>query len=467
MNARQLLLRFAALALASCGLGVSSASAGVFHVKLAATGAGNGVDWANACTLPYALANTQAGDEVWITQATYPAPAGGYVINKRLALYGGFKGTEVDHNHRLGSFLATILEGDIGVIGNPLDNVPHVVSTTGVVGVGGGPGLLIDGFLIENGYTATAGVNGAGILATQTDLDLTNCFLRHNWAPGANGGGLYFTSYVAGVAPPTGYQLRIKNCEFSNDTGTWGGGIFAERARGEVVNTQFLTNAAFPYGGGAYVTKNGTGSRLDFTSCVFWQNSCSISGTPNQGGGLYLGDVGAGTGGNVRMVNCTLADNSGNSGTDGQAVVVSVNSLMEIYNSILYFNGTGGTGTPLPIFGTVTATYSDIEGGTIFGAGMISVDPLFANHTGGSLHLRLSGTIASPCLDAADYSRLPADDLDVDGDGNFGEPLPLDVAGLARLTGQPNVNDTGVGSTTGAYACSTCTYLDMGAFERP
>jgi hypothetical protein len=467
MNTRQLPFRLAALALASCWLGVSSASAGVFHVKVAATGTGTGVDWANACTLPFALASAQAGDEVWVMQAKYLAPAGGFVINTRLALYGGFKGTEVDHNHRLGSFVATVLEGDTGVVGNPLDNVPHVVSTTGVSGVGGGPGLLIDGFLIENGYAQTAGANGAGILATQTDLDLSNCFLRHNWAPSANGGGLSFTSYVAGIAPPAGYQLRIKNCEFSDDTGIWGGGIYAERARGAVVNTQFLTNAAFPYGGGAYVTKNGTGSRFDFTNCVFWQNSCSISGTPNQGGGLYLGDSGAGTGGNVRMVNCTLADNTGNSNTDGQAMVVSTNSLAEIYNSILYFNGTGGLGTPLPIFGTVTAAYSDIEGGGYTGFGMISADPLFANHAGGSLHLRLTATIVSPCLDAADYGRLPADDLDVDGDGNLAEPIPLDVAGLARLVDQPTVNDMGVGSTTGAYACPLCTYLDMGAFERP
>lgn len=472
MHAPHFVRRLVGTALFLLGLSVPPLLAQTIrYVKPSAPPGGNGLTWATAYqTIPPAVAAAAAGDEIWVAESSYPAPAGGYVINKRLGIYGGFKGTENDRAHRLGSYVGTILEGDIGVAGNPLDNVPHVLSTTGVAGIGGGAGLLLDGFLIQNGYAQGAGVNGAGILAVQTDLDLANCFLRHNFAPGAltgnanAGGGVYFTSYVGGVAPPLGSQLRIKNCEFSDNTGCKGGALYADLARGVVVNTEFLGNRAFPYGAGAYVTRNGTGTRLDFTNCIFWNNSCSTA--TGLGAGIYVDDNGAGLGGNVQAVNCTLADNSGSAGTDGQAIVVSANSTLDVANSILYFNGSGGGGVPAPIFGAATASYSDIEGTSLYpGTGNILHDPQFANHGIGRLTLRL--TPPSLCLDAADYGRLPADVLDVDLDGNFLEPIPLDVGALLRLVDQASIADSGVGSFAGPYACSTCTYLDMGALERP
>lgn len=471
MNASQNLRRLAVAALAAMLLAKAPLIAQTIrYVNANAPAGGNGLAWATAYqAVPPAIAAANAGDEVWVAKGSYAAPAGGYAINKRLALYGGFKGTETDHEHRLGSFLGTVLEGDIGVLGNPLDNVPHVITTTGVAGIGAGAGVLIDGFLIQNGYAQGAGVNGAGILCVQTDLDLANCFIRNNLAPGAltgnanAGGGVYFTSYVGGVSPPLGNQLRIKNCEFSDNTGCQGGALYADMARGAVVDTEFLGNRAFPHGGGAYVLRNGPGTRLDFTNCVFWNNSCSVSGL---GGGLYVDDLGPGLGGNVQVVNCTFSDNYGNAGTDGQALVASAHSSVDVSNSIFYFNGSGGGGSPAPILGSATVSYSDVEGGYA-GASNIQADPKFANHGIGRLTLLLNSTPPSPCLDAADYARLPADSLDVDSDGNLVEPIPLDAAAQARLIDQASIGDSGSGSLAGAYACPLCTYLDMGALERP
>jgi hypothetical protein len=436
----------------------------IYHVNAGAAAGGNGLTWGTAFQTVQPAINAASAtldaqgnpDEVWIAEGVYVTPNnGGYIINKPLRVYGGFKGTELDHDHRLGTFLKTVLEGDIGLDGNPLNNALHVVSTTGVTGHNAAPGLLIDGLLIQNGYAQGAGVNGAGILSIQTDLDLANCYLRHNYGPAALGGGIFFTSYVAGVAPASGYRLRIKDSELSDNTGVDGGGIYGERVRGEVVNTLLYDNRSFPYGGGAYVTKSGTGDRLDFTNCVFWANSCSVSGL---GGGVYVADVGAGTGGNVQIVNCDFSDNSGNSGSDGQAMVISTNSTATIYNSIFYWNGTTGGGSPKPISGAATIDYSDIEGGWSPGTN-INQDPMFANHTLGRLTLLLSSSPPSPCLDAADYGRLPQDDMDVDNDGVLNEVIPLDCAGQARWVDQSTINPDG---GTGTFS-----YLDMGAFERP
>ena len=109
--------------------------------------------------------------------------------------------------------------------------------------------------------------------------------------------------------------------------------------------------------------------------------------------------------------------------------------------------------------------YSDVEMVPPFvwlGTGNINVDPKFRSPTAGNL--RLIST--SPCLDSADYSKLPFDDLDVDGNGITYEILPIDLDVGNRLV-DLSVTDTGVGSTTGPFACPLCTYLDMGAYERP
>jgi hypothetical protein len=466
MNTRHLALRLATLLAAVTLIGLSPARASVWYVKVGANG--NGSDWNNACNLTYALTNAQAGDQAWLMQGSYLPPTnGGFVINTRLVLFGGFVGTETSVSGRSGSFLGTILEGDIGTVNDPTDNALHVVSTAGVAGLNGGPGVLLDGFLIQNGYALGAGAVGAGILSVQTDLDLVNDFLRHNFAPAASqgnkGGGLYFTSYVASVAPDTGFRLRIRDCEFEHNTGSNGGGIYGDRVRGVVVNTKFINNSSFPKGGGAFLTRMGTLNHLDFTDCTFYQNHCSPSyfgANDDLGGALYLGDTGAGTGGNVQVVNCAFASNYCNGGLDGQALGISANSLASVYNSIFYSNSPTGPGGAAPVLGSATIQYSDVEGGWgVFTDHNINANPLFRDLNAGLLSLKP----ASPCLDAADYSRLPADEFDLDGDGDRLEPTPIDLLYVKRLIDQQNVNDSGNGSV----ACSACTFLDMGAFERP
>jgi hypothetical protein len=446
-----------------------------WYVKSTATGTGTGLSWTNAFTTVSAAITAASptrdaqghSDEIWVAKGNYFPPvvgstSNGFVINKPLKLYGGFRGDETSLQNRAGFFVSTILDGNINNPNLFTDNAYHVVNISGVTSTSGDPGVLIDGFLIRNGGRATSqptNTPGAGIIASLSDLDLANCFVRSNLAGGEDGGGLWFTSGSGGLYPTVGYILHIKKCEFKDDHAYQGGGMFIDEAAGEVVNTQFLENGVSPYGAGAFVTRMGTDNQLGFTNCVFWANDATS--VPSLGAGLYLGEIGGDSGGRAQVVNCTFSDNTCSSSSSGEAMAISTNSSATIYNSIFYFNNSNN-GTIAPIAGPATVGYSDVEGGWS-GTGNISGDPKFADHSNGLLTLLLTSTPPSPCLDAADYSRVPADDLDLDGDGNLTEPIPLDLAGQLRLFNQTTITDSGAGSSS----CSSCTYLDMGAYELP
>jgi len=443
-----------------------------------------GLSWAHAFpTVEQAIAAASPTrdalgktDEVWCAEGLYtppvtvpPPPAlpysNGFIINKSLKLYGGFKGTENNNHARLGSFKRTYLDGNINNPSLYTDNAFHVVNITGVLGYQLDPGVLIDGFVIRNGYATGAGVNGAGILSNVSDLDLANCYFRSNYAaPGTNyGGGLYFTSLVGGgVEPTVANLLRIKNSEFEGNHGWEGGAIYGNSVRGEIVNTKIFGSESTLNGAGVYLARMGPSNWLDFTSCVFYDNSCT--GQDVFGGGLYLGPAaGLGSGGKAKLVNCTFAANECgvNSITHllqaGQAMGVSSGSQALVYNSILYWNNTTGPGGPAPVSGPATVDWSDVEGGWIPMANNLNSDPKFVNLPGGDLSLQLTPT-ASDCIDAADYSQLPLDNLDVDGDGiTTGEIIPWDIAWQGRWFDQLAVLDHGVGLFS---------FLDMGAYER-
>jgi hypothetical protein len=479
------LFRLLSVLLSLSAMSLARAST-TWYVVPNGAGAQTGLNWANAFpTIQQAIAAASPTadaqghfDQVWVKEGKWvppiivpPPPAlpysNGYIINKSISIFGGFKGTETSVQHRLGSFLRTILEGNINNAALYTDNAFHLLNITGTTSTPGGTGavnVVIDGFLIQNGYATGAGVNGAGILCVRASLHLANLYLRSNFAapspPGAPnyGGGIYFTSATAGVYPVPSFTLEIKNSEFFDDHGEQGGGIYCDGVTGSIVNTKFLENKSTGSGAAACITKMPGGDLLSFTNCVFYANLASGGGS-TQAGGLYLGDINGGVGaGYARLVNCTLAENSCNSNPPphGQALAINPYSQATIHNSIFWSNNSLG-GTVFPIDGSATVTYSDVEGSWP-GNGNKNVDPYFVNPAGGDLSLQLGPPPLALCIDAADYNQLPSDILDVDDDGNTFEIIPWDIARLARWVDQGSVGDTGIG---------TFSYLDMGAYERP
>lgn len=453
-------------------LASASARAQVLYpvfVDANANGLNNGESWVNAYTsLDTAIANVIPGGPIWVKMGIYRpvSVSTGFSITKQMMIYGGFAGDEGSLGARHGSFVRTILEGDVTSTPSLTDNAWHVVSVQGVAGASGQPGVVIDGFQIRGGYAHSAPQGnriGGGVWSNCSDLDIANCLVRSNFA--FDGGGLYFAGGCGDGIEPYLFprRLRIKSTEFRQNIVTLGGGasgggggaIFGDRLTGEIVNTQFLENWAFAGGGAVYLGRMGGANRLDFTNFVFWENFAN-----GPGGGILLGDLAPGLEAKARVVNCTLADNFAD-GSGGPALWASGVAEAKVYNSICWWNT--GIGNQPPIGGgiNITVEYSDIEGGWVGGFGNVSGDPLFSDHNAGFLTLQLNPV--SPCLDAADYSRLPTDNLDVDGDGDLGEIMPLDLARALRLVQQASVPDTGHGDQNHP----SYTYLDMGAYERP
>ena len=85
----------------------------------------------------------------------------------------------------------------------------------------------------------------------------------------------------------------------------------------------------------------------------------------------------------------------------------------------------------------------------------ISVTPSFVDAGAGDFRLQP----ASPCIDAADNFAIPADDLDMDADGDFIEAIPLDLQGLQRFRNDNGIADTGIPGN-GYFSVA-----DMGAYE--
>ena len=118
-----------------------------------------------------------------------------------------------------------------------------------------------------------------------------------------------------------------------------------------------------------------------------------------------------------------------------------------------------------------TIGYSLVQGGCPAGvacSNLITGDPQFVDADGldgigGTLddNLRLQDT--SPAIDAGNNNALPADGLDLDGDGHTTEKLPFDLDGYHRLVDIPDRPDTGVGPAPivdmGACEAQTLTYL--------
>ena len=99
--------------------------------------------------------------------------------------------------------------------------------------------------------------------------------------------------------------------------------------------------------------------------------------------------------------NVTISNNI--CGTNGGAISCSYDATPSLTNSILWNNASPEI--YLEMSGSVTATYSDIQGGWS-GTGNINNDPLFVDGSSGNYHLQPT----SPCINAGD----PASPLDPD-----------------------------------------------------
>ncbi len=376
----------------------------VHHVDADAPGPlHDGKTWTTAfLTLQDALAAAASGDDIVVAEGTYKPDRGtgvtagdreaSFELKDGITVKGGYAGYgQPDPDARDVAARRTTLSGDLN--GNDLwrllnreENSYHVV-----IGPTGSAGATLDGFIIVDGNA-----NGR--------------------FPDDIGGGLY----------NPGGTLKVVNCFFQGNTGAFGGAILNLNAALTLVNTQLVGNRAFISGGGLY----------NWEGTVALHN-CRIVGNTADRAEVMGGAAISNLTGNLTILNSTVADNLS---PNGQAITSfswdSAAGMIEVANSILYNGGKEIWSNNLP---AVSVTYSDVQGGWT-DTGNIDAAPLFVAPGGrsiegewidGDYHLQAT----SPCIDAGSDTDVPADVVDLDGDGDVAEPLPFDLDRTTRVQG--------------------------------
>jgi hypothetical protein len=265
-----------------------------------------------------------------------------------------------------------------------------------------------------------------------------------------------------GVLVDRGSPRVVRTVIQGNRAETRGGGMLNEGnlsvASPALTNVTFVGNRA-DSGGGLYNSGNAGQSSPALTNVLFVGNRATA------GGAVYNDAVNGGVA-SPTIVNATFANNATDAASSrggGGALFNNANaggsSAPEVVNSILWGNQASGRGVGPQIKNQAagaqpTVHHSILEGGlaavadnagaaTTGGDQVLDQDPKFADLegadylVGGWTDARLQGPGAgdgpSPAIDAGDNTALPADSADLDGDGDTGEPLPMDRLGRARV----------------------------------
>ncbi len=299
-----------------------------------------------------------------------------------------------------------------------------------------------------------AGARGGAVAAQGGSVSIAGCRFAGNAAVLTYGGGVYYHA-------PGSYVLL--DCLIEGNSAPRGGGVAAVYGAAPLIShCRFLGNGATEWSGGGLLLGwlEGTSivSNSEFVGNVAW---------------LEGGAVAAWPGSDVKLVNCTVADNM-TAGSGGGVFVGAPpggpypGSSARVDNCILWGNLDGaGSGETAQIHVDAPASSAVVEFTCIQGArallggtGNTGSDPFLVDPDGPD---NLAGTEdddvrvspGSRCADAGFNNAVPPDALDLDGDGDRSEFVPLDLGGVPRF-----VDDSAPDSGCGAVAL-----VDMGAHE--
>jgi len=439
-------------------LSIDQASAPAWYVDAFAAPGGNGSQAAPFQTISAAVNQSFYADTIHVADGLYQGP-GNRAIN--------LNGRSLTLRSAGGSANCTI----------------HCQGAGRAFSLNLGEHMTAEGFTIAGAAEAfAAAFEVRGGRLTLRDMVIGGCL--------SGGGGAVYGNLA---------ELRMESCMFLGNVATnqfSGGGaaLWIERSRVNARDCVFAFNSALN-GGAVYVAASTVATpQVIFTHCSFLENHGTLGGacdilsasagtthvfddclfagnTANNDGGALISQT------SLAITNSTFVSNS--AAARGGAMYLLHGTTSRLDNSIAYANtanqgpaiflGDGGLPDAL-----LSVSYSDVQGGSnavwvsqgvlTWGAGNIDVDPLFTDPDGADDNASTYGdndytlSAGSLCIDAGDNGALSADLLDVDGDGNTSEPVPLDLFHGARRVDVVNTPDTGAGSAP---------IVDMGALERP
>jgi hypothetical protein len=393
------------------------------YVAHDATGANDGSSWEDAhTTICSALVQSVSGDLIWVKGGDYPE----YLrLVDGVDLCGGFAGTE-----GVGEFDLRDWEQ------HPTSIVPNEAAGESIVI--GADDVVFDGFQITraNNFPARglscSGVSmkvsncrfekcgitypyrvkemeGAGIYATSSTLEVRNCILKKNEIYAVkNGRG-------AGISCRSSSVVTLDGCEID--------------ACNTILSPTGCYEVTLHPGAGLSVWE---GSLVQMRNCIVARNVVAVYG--NDYGSFECDDVRV-DGSWCGIEHCTFKSRTNDWvwGSIFVPLVFTNSSEVSMRNSIVW-EGEKGIYADASTRGSVTVTFCDVEGGCL-GQGNIDEDPAFIDAGIGDFRLQAN----SPCIDTGTDAGL-VEDLD-------GNPRPIDIPGVG--------------------ADGTGTEFDMGAYEFP
>lgn len=294
--------------------------ASIIYVNINATGANNGTSWADAYTdLQTALSIAFVNDEIWVATGTYKPTttttrSTSFNMKNGVNLFGGFNGTESSIADRDIASNPTYLSGDIGIIGDKLDNTTKIVRIQNFTSP-----FTLDGFKIISGYDQSSSGKGAGI------------YIFNN----------------------PGVMITIKNTTFyDNYSYHSGGAALIDESNTTFENCEFLYNKSFNYGGGAIYSANVSKSKI-------YLNDCKFIGNNSREGAVINFD-----GYELVFERCHISSNT--TTTSGNIILVSNGpTRFEINNSLIVGNQVADGGSSIVSCYTDDANSSKITNTTI------------------------------------------------------------------------------------------------------
>ncbi len=385
MKLVSLIVTLAVVFIAAC-----PSDAAVRFVNGNATGANNGTSWTNAFTrLQNALSAASAGDEIWVAQGTYK-PATTALPTTRFLSFEMKTSVSIFGGFRGTETLRSQRNpnANVTVLSGDLlgDDTPGFGNRDDncyhVVTADGANFGVLEGFVIRGGNADASGAE-------------------------AQGGGIRLSVS----------SMTIRNCIIRDNYATFDGGGLKSFGSNVTCDGLLFTGNDGGLGGAVHANDS-----AEFRFCSFVEN------TTRQ---FHASAVHLDSTFGVPLRACILWGNRNAQGGTLQQQQVQDEGV-----------------APLDL------TLCDVEGGTAgLGASNFSLDPLFitADMLGpdgvagtGDEDLRLR--YASPCIDRAATSDLPADVTDADGDANTAEVLPRDLLWGLRSRDDPSISAFGAGA---------------------
>ena len=333
-----------------------------FFVNENATGANNGTSWNDAFTNLQDAIDACGGqlDTIWVAAGKYipnkrldqsTSRTETFLLNKKIALFGGFSGIETKLSERNPNNSISRLSGDLNNDNSLNNNAVHVV-------VIDNKNVLLDGFTISDGYAnknidGGSGVRGAGVYHRAKGGEVINCYFSNNHSKNSGGNkgtgaAIYLDekseltvegcSFISNTVPHAGSvielykeaKLTLYDCEVNNAQGGKGGVVtIYEKSELNIFYSNFNNNSSSSKGGVIYAEKD---CKLEITGSNFLSNAVTSTG---EGGVLYL------TESEAIIKNSNFSNNS--SSNRGGAIY-AYKSEIEISNSKFISNNGGGNG---------------------------------------------------------------------------------------------------------------------------